>query len=226
MLAAASRQQTDDSDSALATLCRDYWYPLYAYIRSRGYSAADAQDLTQEFFALLLEKHFLREANPERGRFRSFLLAAVGHFLSNQQDRQRAQKRGGGTTVVSLELGDAEGRYIAEPSHSITPEKIFERSWTLTLLDRVLAQMEKEYARTGKASLFAGLKRYLTGAENLVPYGIMAADLNMTEAAVKVAVHRLRRRFRDLLREQVAETVANAEEIDPEIRHLLSTLSP
>ena len=223
VLAAGGQAGSAESAEALAVLCERYWYPVYAYVRTRGYQPSDAQDLTQEFFRLLLEKKYLRGADPERGRFRSFLLGSVRHFLSNQRDRERAQKRGGGSTFIPLRLEDAEGRYGVEPSHGMTPERIFERTWALTLLDRVFAQIEEEYRRAGKTPVFNSLKRYLT--DERLPYNVIAPELSMTEAAVKVAVHRLRRRFRDMLRKQVADTVASPEEIDQEIRSLLATIA-
>ena len=213
LVLAAGHGSRPDAATALATLCETYWYPLYYYVRRRGYRAEEAQDLTQAFFAKLLEKGYLKVADPDRGRFRSFLLASLNHFLANEWDRAKAQKRGG--KVLSLDIEGAEGRYAREAADSLTAERLFERRWATTLLDLVLARLQEEFAREGRDGVFARLKDFLGGA---------AADLGMTEAAVKMAVHRLRRRYRHLLRAQIAQTVASPEEIEDEIRHLFAAL--
>lgn len=222
MLAAAhdSRPQARE---ALATLCGAYWFPLYYYVRRRGYRADEAQDLTQAFFATLLEKEYLDMADPGRGRFRSFLLASLSHFLANEWDRARARKRGGGK-VISMDVADAESRYSLEPADDLTAERLFERQWAMTLLDQVLAELREELARDGKQPLFDRLKGFLGGEAPGASYGQVAAELGMTEGAVKTAVHRLRRHYRRLLRARIAQTVASAEEIDDEIRHLFAAL--
>src|SRR5271155_4363205 len=224
LVLAAGQRSSPQSSAALATLCENYWYPLYAYVRRRGHDSDEAQDLTQAFFARLLEKNDLAAADPERGRFRSFLLTSLKHFLSNEWDRARAEKRGGGRSLLSIDFGTAEERYRAEPAHDLTPEKIFERRWALVLLENVLARLHDESAQAGKADSFDRLKGFLTGEQTAVTYGQLAAELNMSEGALKVAVHRLRRRYRELLRAEIEETVADPEEIDQEIRDLFSAL--
>ncbi len=221
---AAGDENTPGAREALARLCDIYWYPLYAFVRRWGHTADDAQDLTQEFFTRLLEKHYLGDVRPERGRFRSFLLASLKHFLLNERDRVLAQKRGGGQRPVPLEGETAEGRYLREPCEPSTPETIFERRWALTLLDRVLARLQDEYAASGRERLFEALRGTLTGETDAPRYAQLAARLEMTEGAVKVAVHRLRRRFGALLREEIADTVAEPGEIDDEIRYLFKAL--
>jgi RNA polymerase sigma-70 factor (ECF subfamily) len=221
---AAGQVHTGDSREALARLCESYWYPLYAYVRRWGHDADQAQDLTQEFFARLLEKHYLRAADPARGRFRSFLLASLKHFLSNERDRVGAAKRGGRATVVPLELETAEGRYRRELADAETPETIYERRWALVLLERSLARLRREFEAAGKQTLFARLEGHLTGDQQTVPYADLCAELGMSEGAIKVAVHRLRRRFGALLREEISETVSDPAEVDDEIRELFRAL--
>lgn len=208
---------------ALAELCRMYWYPVYAFVRRSGRPADDAGDLTQEFFARLIERAGVAGADRAKGRFRSYLLGACRHFLANERDRAAAQKRGGGRAVGSLDVADAEHRYAAEPADGRTPEQIFERRWALTLLDGVLAGLRAEYAAAGQDALFDRLKSSLTGDAG--PYADLAAELGLTEGAVKVAAHRLRRRYRDRLRAAIAETVATPEEVEAEIRDLFAALS-
>jgi len=221
---AAGEGGTPGSREALARLCEIYWYPLYAFVRRWGHTADDAQDLTQEFFARLLEKHYLGDVRRERGRFRSFLLASLKHFLLNERDRVLAQKRGGGRVLLPLEGDTAEGRYRLEPCEPSTPETIFERRWALTLLDRVLTHLRDEYAASDRRPLFEALRGLLTGQADTPRYAELAVRLAMTEGAVKVAVHRLRRRFGALLREEIADTVADAGDIDDEIRYLFKVL--
>jgi RNA polymerase sigma-70 factor (ECF subfamily) len=215
---------TPHAAAALATLCEIYWYPLYAYLRRRGYSAEDAQDLTQGFFARLLDKQTLEAARPERGRFRSFLLTSLQHYALNDWDRARAQKRGGGVPVLSLDFETAEGRYQMEPRDEVTPERLFDRRWALALLDRTLARLRAEWRSAGKEAVFEVLKPALTGDPDDDSYAQIGSRLGRTEGAVKVSVHRLRRRFRDLLREEIAETVDSANQIDEELRHLLTVV--
>ena len=221
---AAGQRGSPQSSAALATLCENYWYPLYAYARRRGHQADEAQEFTQAFFARLLEKNDLAAADPGRGRFRSFLLTSLKHFLANEWDRARAQKRGGGRSVLWIDFGTAEERYRAEPSHDLTPEKVFERRWALVLLENVLARLHAESAQAGKANSFDRLKGFLTGEQSGVTYGQLAVELNTSEGALKVAVHRLRRRYRELLRAEIEETVADPDEIDQEIRDLFTAL--
>jgi RNA polymerase sigma-70 factor (ECF subfamily) len=224
MVLAAGGQTSPQSAEALETLCETYWYPLYAYLRHSGCSADEARDLTQEFFAHLLEKKSLAVADRERGRFRSFLLSSLKHFRANERDRARAQKRGGGRTTLSIDLQDAESRYQNEPAHDLTPEKVFERRWALALLDRVLARLREEFAQAGKTKLFDRLKVFLSGEKSAKSQRESADQLGMTEGAVKVAVHRLRRRYRELLRSEIAETVATPDEVEDELRQLLAAL--
>ena len=206
---------------ALSNLCEAYWYPLYAYVRRQGHSAHDAQDLTQEFFARLLERGGVGDVAPGLGRFRTWLLTALKHFLINEWHRARAQKRGGGAVHVSMD-DDAEARYLREPADPLTAEKLFDRRWALTLLDRVLARLGREMAETGKAAHFEALKFCLSGEKRA--YTEVAATLGMTEGAVKVAVHRLRERYRALIRAEIMETVADPDEVDGELRDLFAAL--
>jgi len=210
---------------ALEKLCRCYWYPLYAFVRRQGNGPHDAQDLTQAFFARLLEKNYLEAVDRAKGRFRSFLLAALKHFLANDWDRQHAQKRGGATCHIPIDTQSAEARYGLEPGHEQTPEKLFERRWALTLLDQVLARLREEFVAVGKAQQFDELKVVLTSDKRTIPYAELGARLGLSEGAVKVAVHRLRQRYRDLLRAEIAETVASAAEVEEEIRHLFAALA-
>ncbi len=222
---ASARKDTPTGQKALATLCEQYWYPVYAYLRRQGLTADEAQDLTQAFFARLLEKGYFQQAQPARGRFRSFLLAAVKHFLANERDRARAKKRGGGTPPVSLNFASAEREYQRDPPDAWTPERIYDRRWALTLLETVLARLRDEFMRSGKEEIFNALKIHLTYPQSDEPYAVVAARLGMSEGAVKVAVHRLRRRFRELLRDEIGHTVATPEEVDGEIRYLFAALS-
>jgi RNA polymerase sigma-70 factor (ECF subfamily) len=187
---AAGKPDTDNAKSALATLCETYWYPVYRFVRRRGYSADDAQDCTQEFFAALLEKDYVRAADRERGRFRTVLLTAVSRFLSKQKDRTRATKRGGGRRILSIDLKAGEGRYQLEPVDRWTPELIYERSWALALLERVLARLGGRYAEQGKSELFNRLKPFLAVAGLPATNACLASELNLSEGALKVAIHR------------------------------------
>jgi len=209
----ACRGDSTCASAALASLCQTYWYPLYAYVRRRGYAVEDAQDLTQEFFARLLEQQWLGQADRGRGRFRTFLLSAMSHFLANEWDKARAKKRGGTAQLVPLPLDSAETRYVKEPADPSTPEQAYERRWAVTLLDQVLERLEKEYAAEGKAELFKGLKECLIGDADNRPYAILAVKLGLSEGALKVAVHRLRKRYRQLLREEIANTVVTPAEV-------------
>ena len=225
LVVAAARGASPAAADALASLCQAYWYPLYAYVRRRGYSAEDAQDLTQEFFSRLLQNNWLGQADRERGRFRTFLLSALSHFLANEWDRERARKRGGGAQIVPLQLGAAETRYGKEPADPFTPEEAYERRWAVTLLDQVLERLEKEYSASSKHELFKALKSCLVGEAESQPYAVLAGRLRVSEGATKVAVHRLRQRYRHLLREEIGNTVANPREVDEEMHHLFSVLA-
>jgi RNA polymerase sigma factor (sigma-70 family) len=221
----AGRSDTTRAQAALEKLCRAYWYPLYAYVRRRGTPAEDARDLTQEFFARLLAQNWVANADRERGKFRSFLLGTMNHFLADEWDRARAQKRGGGVAPVTLQLDTAETRYGFEPADNTTPEGIFERRWALTLLEQVLNRLRAEFEQEGKADLFAALHPCLVGERTAQPYAELAAKLGVTESAVKSSVHRLRQRYRQLLRDEIAQTVAAPGEVDEELRHLLAVLA-
>jgi RNA polymerase sigma-70 factor (ECF subfamily) len=223
VLSAARGTPAPQAAAAMTELCGIYWYPLYAFIRRRGHEAHEAEDLTQEFFARLLAKHFLAGVVPEKGKFRSFLLAAVNHFLANEYDRLQAQKRGGGQATIALDGQHADSRWQLEPSHDLTPERLFERRWALTVLEQVLARLEAELTAEGKAELFEALRPLLTGGGEAT-HAELGVRLGMSPGAVKVAIHRLRRRYRRLLREEIAHTVADPAEIDDEIRYLLSCL--
>jgi RNA polymerase sigma-70 factor (ECF subfamily) len=223
---AARDRDAPQAEQALAALCEAYWYPLYAFVRRQGHDPDQAADLTQEFFARLLEKDYLKAVDRTRGRFRSFLLAACTHFLANERDRAHAMRRGGGRPPVSIDVRRAEGRYRAEPAHELTAERLYQRRWALTLLDGVLERLGEESRRAGKVLLYQHLKVALTGAEGAVPYARVGAELGMSEAAVKKAAERLRRRFRELLRHRIAETVADPAEVDDEIRDLFAILGP
>jgi RNA polymerase sigma-70 factor (ECF subfamily) len=226
LIAAARDGPSTESRRALAALCEAYWYPLYAYVRLQGYDAEEAKDLTQGYFARLLEKDYLNEVEPASGRFRTFLITTLKHFLVNEAERARALKRGGGVHEISLDAQDAEGRYRYEPVDRLTPDDVFERRWALTVLERALGRLRKEFADAGKEAQFERLKAYLTGVEPRVPYRQVAAELDSTEGAVKAAVRRLRQRFGKQLWEEIAETVARPEEVDDEVRHLLSVIGP
>jgi RNA polymerase sigma-70 factor (ECF subfamily) len=218
----AGQDEPAQAQAALAQLCEGYWYPLYSFIRRRGYSPHDAQDLTQSFFAHLLEKRGLGRVDPEQGRFRTFLLASLKNFLANDWDKANALKRGGGQTILSLQQESAESRYQLEPSHNLTPERHFDRQWALALLDQVLAALRDEYHGEGKAALFEELKAALIGQAGR--YTDIAARLGQSEGSIKVAVHRLRNRYRELLRSRIAETVGESD-VEDELGHLLAVMS-
>jgi len=218
-----AREDSVGAHDALSALCRAYWYPLYAFVRRQGCSPHDAQDLTQDFFARLIAKGWLDDVARERGRFRSFLLAAMKHFLANEWDKARAQKRGGGAECISIDEAIAEGRYRDEPASVETAEKLFDRRWACTLLDQVLARLRAEMIAAGRGVQFDALKPCLTGEKP--HHAALAAQLGLSEGAVKVAVHRLRDRYRALLRTEIAQTVADPSEVDDELRHLFAALS-
>jgi RNA polymerase sigma-70 factor (ECF subfamily) len=225
VVSSAGDATAPESQQALETLCRTYWYPLYAYVRRRGYSPEDAQDLTQEFFARLLARNWVGDADPHKGRFRTFLLTAMSHFLADEWDRLKAQKRGGGQRVLPLEVETAETRFQLEPPDPLTPEKIYERRWAETLLETVFERLRRDYEAEGKAALFIELKGCLTQARAALPYTELAARLKLSEGALRVAVHRLRQRYRELLRAEIAHTVADAGEVEEELRYLFRVLT-
>jgi RNA polymerase sigma-70 factor (ECF subfamily) len=224
VLAAGHGDATRTSD-ALAHLCKSYWYPLYAYVRRRGHSPPDAQDLTQEFFARLLAKQWLASADREKGRFRTFLLTAMSRFLANEWDRAGTQKRGGRAVQLPLDTAIAETRYEADSALALAPDRLYDRHWAMTLLDRTLTRLRTEQARAGKVREFGVLSGFLTAERGSIPYAEAAAQLGTSEATARQAVHRLRRRFREMFRQEITQTVAAPEEVDEEIRHLLAALS-
>jgi len=216
----------DDGEArlALALLCEQYWYPVYAYVRRQGASASDAEDLTQGYFARFLEKGVVRDAQRDRGRFRAFLLASVRHFLSNERDRERAKKRGGGRRLVSLDAEVAENRLASEPADPKNPATLFEESWAQTLLQRVHERLGIEAARRGTADRYERLRPLLVGAEREAGYEEIAREWGVGESAVRVALHRLRRRFGEVLREEIGRTVDGPGDVDDEMRHLFEVL--
>lgn len=225
LILAAGDSASTQHEPALSTLCQTYWFPLYAYLRRRGYSSHEAEDYTQGFFAGILERKGLQRADPKYGKFRSFLLASLKNFLADERDRARAQKRGGDKKVLSLDFDAAAGRYADAPAHGLSPEKLFERAWALTVLTGAAERLKAESAASGKQRLFDCLKVYLTAERDVVSYRRAAEKLNMTEGAVKVAVHRLRRRYRELVRDEIAQTVTTEAQIDEEIRDLFAALT-
>lgn len=221
---AAGQTQSPRAAVAMEELCRTYWYPLYTYVRRRGHAVEEAQDLTQEFFSRLIEKQWVSDANPGKGRFRSFLLTALNHFLANEWRRSHAAKRGGGQAPISLD-DTAEARYAQEPASHLTPEKIYERRWALSLFDRALGRLREQYAAAGKTSLYDHLKAFLSGEAGDGEYARLGAELQMSTGAVAAAVHRLRQHYRELVREEVAHTVETPAEVEEEIRSLLAALN-
>jgi RNA polymerase sigma-70 factor (ECF subfamily) len=223
LVVAAGDPHRKEARSALVSLCENYWYPLYAYLRRRGYPAHEAQDLTQNFFIRVLESRYLDRADPEKGRFRSFILSSLKFFVADQEDHDRAQKRGGGA-VVPLEFSSGEQRYQREPAHDETPERIFERRWALAVLDRVVQKLREEFVRHGRPEHFERLKVFLLGQSD-TPYAALAREMKTSEGALKVAVHRLRKRYRELFRQEIADTVADPAEVESELKFLAAVLA-
>lgn len=224
VLAAGEQRSSGEAREALATLCEAYWYPLYAFLRGRGHSPPDAEDLTQAFFATLVEKQVLRRADPSRGRFRSFLLKCLQNFSANVNVKNMARKRGGDVSTLSLDFALAEDRFCEEPATNETPERSFDRRWALTVLDAALARLRADAFQGTKGEQFEALVPYLSGENSGRSYSETATILGMSEGAVKVAVHRLRRRFREIVRQQIQQTVSSPAEVDDELRHLLSAV--
>jgi DNA-directed RNA polymerase specialized sigma24 family protein len=224
-LVVAAGGDSSAARAALASLCELYWYPLYAYVRRHGYGPDDACDLTQAFFTSLLERRDFEQLTRARGRFRAFLLASLKHFLANDVARRRTLKRGSGVAPVSLSVDHAEERYAREPADVTTPETLYERRWALTVIERVLATLRDEWRRQQREQEFDALRSCLLGTAPPGGYAAMAATLSMSEGAVKTAVHRLRRRFRTQLRQNIAETVSEPGEIEEEVRYLIRALS-
>jgi RNA polymerase sigma factor (sigma-70 family) len=226
LVVAAGDPQRKDSRSALVSLCENYWYPLYAYLRRRGHAPDEAQDLTQEFFMRVLGGRYLDKADPEKGRFRSFILTSLKFFAADEQDRQRAQKRGGGA-VVSFEFSSGESgeeRYQREPGHDETPDRIFERRWALSMLERVMERLRDEFVQHDRPENFERMKVFLLG-QCEAPYAALAGEMNTSEGALKVAIHRLRKRYRELFRQEIADTVADPAEVESELRYLAAVLT-
>ena len=221
----AKDRASPQSEAALEKLCGAYWCPLYAYVRRQGRSPHDAQDLTQEFLSRLVHKDYLDAVQQERGRFRTFLLMAFKRFLSDAWDKVRAQKRGGGIRNLSLDVAAAEEKYRVEAVDEVTPETIYERHWALTLLERTMSRLRQEYVAAGKSGVFDELKVFLTEAKGTISHADVARRMGLNEGTVRVSVHRLRKRFRELFREEIAHTVCNPEEIEGEVRYLMAALS-
>jgi RNA polymerase sigma-70 factor (ECF subfamily) len=222
---AAGGRPTPQAEHALAELCQTYWYPLYAYVRRRGCSREDAEDLTQGFFARFLERNCLDGVASDKGRFRAFLLAALKHHLANEWDRAGRLKRGGGALHLPLDWKDADTRYSHDVADPLSPDRVYDRAWAVTLLERVIARLQDENAKEGKALLFGTLKPFLTVGKRAIPYTEAAAALGLAEPAVRVAVHRLRRRYRELLREEIAHTLTDPGQVDDEMRALLGAFA-
>jgi RNA polymerase sigma-70 factor (ECF subfamily) len=220
LIAGAAQPDSAEARAALQTLCQAYWYPVYAYVRSRISDRHAAQDLTQSFFARLLEQGTIAGADPARGRFRAYLLTVCQRFMINEWERERAARRGGGRQVLSLDWQVGESRYAAEPADTLTPERVFERQWAITLLGRVIERLRAECVEKGRGKQFDHLKQFLSGSDRPGAYGTAAAGLGLSESAAKVAAHRLRQRYRELLRAEIAETVEKPEDVEEEIRSL------
>ena len=225
IIAAAGYQPSADSKRALESLCAAYWHPLYAYVRRRVHDVNEAQELTQAFFAELLEKNYVGSATPERGRFRSFLLTAFKHFLSKEWEKAKAQKRGGGRVPISLDFHSEDSRLCIEPATGLTAEQYYDQQWAIALLGQTMERLKSEFTEAGKATLFDELKSFVIGDHAGTTYAEAASELNMTEAAAKKAASRMRRRYRELLREEIAQTVARPDEVEDEIRNLFTTLN-
>ena len=223
MILKATTGDSGTARAALATLCETYWPPVYAFVRGKGHSPADAEDLTQAYFTRFLEKRYLEDFRPEVGRFRTFLRASVAHFLANEWDRERALKRGGGRVLLSLDATEAEERWGREPVDHLTPETIFERQWAASVLARCLSRLREEHEESASSARFEKLKPHLVAGESESGYDGLARELGTSAAAARVAVHRIRKRFGEVLREEVARTVADPSEVDAEIRWLLTT---
>jgi RNA polymerase sigma-70 factor (ECF subfamily) len=221
----AGRRHTPQSDQALEELCGTYWFPLYAYVRRQGYNKEDAEDLTQGFFARLLGKNYLEGLSSEQGKFRAFLLAALKHFLTNEWDRAHRQKRGGAVTLLSLDWHEADTRYHVEPVDLLSPDKLYDRTWALTLLERVIAGLRKENVAEAKAKLFDQLKPFLMVGKGAIPYARIATESGMSEGAIRVAVHRLRKRYRELLRKEIAQTLNDPAQVEEEISALFAAFA-
>lgn len=224
LVLAAGRRATVESNSALEQLCKLYWPPLYAYVRRRVPDLHEAQDLTQAFFERLLDRDYLADADPQRGQFRAFLLTAFKHFLSKEWEKMKAQKRGGGRAAISLDFESADSRISIEPASGLTAEQIYDRQWAVTLLGQIMERLENEFVQSGKAEQFAILKEFIIGEHSGTTYRDASTKLSLTEGAAKMAASRMRRRYRELLREEIAQAVATPDDVDDEIRKLFESL--
>ena len=222
---AAGRGSSPQADVALEELCRTYWYPLYAYVRRHGHAREEAEDLTQAFFARLLEKNYLEGITSDKGKFRAFLLVALKRFLANEWDRANRQKRGGGVRPLSLDWQDADHRYQINPVDTLSPDKLYDRAWAVTVLEQVITRLRDESAAEGQARLYEQLKTFLMVGKSDIPYAQAAAALELTEGAVRVAVHRLRQRYRQLLRQEIAQTLSDPAQVDEEMQALFSAIA-
>jgi len=225
VVVAAGQRHTPESDAALEQLCRIYWFPLYAYVRRRGYAKADAEDLTQAFFSKLLEKNFLANLSHERGKFRAFLLAALKHFLANEWDKAQAQKRGGGAAHLSLDWQTADTKFKVAVQNEPSPDKAFDREWALALLAHVIERLQAESIKEGKGKLFEQLKTFLMAGAGDSAQAAVARSLGMEEGAVRVAIHRLRKRYRQLLRDEIAGTLSDPAMVEEEMRALFGAFN-
>jgi RNA polymerase sigma factor (sigma-70 family) len=226
LVLAATQPDSTEARAALARLCEAYWYPLYAYIRRRGHDPEQAKDLTQELFARLIEKQYLQAADRQRGRFRTFLLACAQHFLSNEAKKEKTLKRGGAYQIIALEDAMAEDRYGAEPVDEMSPERLFERRWALTMLDQTMEELKQEFAQAGKAAHFDILQVFLSGSKEApASYAEIGVQLDLSEGAARQASFRMRARYGELLRQRVAQTVASPRELEDEMKHLMAALS-
>src|SRR5262245_12596565 len=222
----AGKSDTPESAQALERLCRAYWHPLYGFVRRQGYGPDDAKDLVQGFFAGLLQRQGLERIDPAKGRFRSFLLASIAHHLNNERQRERAQKRGGGSETISFDAQSEEERYLIEPTHQATPERMFEQRWAHAVLEQAVARLRDELAAAGHAQRFDVLKDFLSESADGKSYAEAADQLGVSVAAVTSIIHRMRERYRELFRDEIAQTVADPADIEDEIRHLIEVLTP
>jgi RNA polymerase sigma-70 factor (ECF subfamily) len=225
VVVAAGRGHSQEAEAALEELCRTYWYPLYVYVRRQAPTREDAEDLTQAFFARFLERNYLEKLTSQNGKFRAFLLAALKHFLANEWDRAHRQKRGGGVAPLSLDWQQADAKYQIDPADNLSPDKLYDRMWAVTLLERVLARLHEENATGEKARTFERLKPFLMIGVNSIPYADAAKQLDLSEGAVRVAVHRFRRRYRELLRDEIGQTLSDAAQIEEEMRTLFTAFA-
>jgi RNA polymerase sigma factor (sigma-70 family) len=225
MVLSLGEEGEGDTSAALCELCTQYWYPVYAFARRQGSDASEAGDLTQAFFCHVLQRNIFSEATPERGKFRTFVLACFKNFQQNEHRRETAEKRGGGKQIFSIDARLGESRYQQEPTHDETPEKLFERRWAMTLLDNALAQLDAEFACSGKRELYEALKPFLSGTSDSSCYREIGEVHYMSQTAIKVTMHRLRRRYRELLRDEVRQTVVGTDDVEEELLRLFEAFA-